>query len=892
MDVILTHEQADFDAIGALLGAALLQKNAHAVLPRRCNRNVRAFLNLYGPELPFWEARDLPVENIDTVTLVDTQSLVTLKGTTRRTRIHVVDHHQPRTELPEGWTMSGERVGACTTLLVENLREHNGHLSMVQATLLLLGIYEDTGSMSYASTTPRDVRAAAFLLEQGASLRVAAEFLNPPLSADQHLVYERLLAAAEHHQIHGQHLIIASTMAPGFVDEISSIAHKLRDLLELDALFILVSTDEGVRLVARSTSDAVNVATVAASFGGGGHERAAAALIHSPDGEEPQDTLTNTRAKLVQILPDLVQPSITVGKIMSRRPLLLSPQTSAQDAMLLMQRYGYEGYPVVDEKKVIGLLTRRAVDRALSHKLNYPASSLMNAGEVTAFPHDTLDQIQRLMAETGWGQIPVIDPKTSEVVGIVTRTDLLKTLVKDQAALPGRHNLAARLDSAMPPARLALLHLVAEQAREMHMPVYVVGGIVRDLLLRRPSLDFDIVVEGDAIKLGKELAKQYGGRLISHSRFGTTKWQIADVRADILERIPELHAPDAGDLPESLDLISARTEFYEYPTALPTVERSSIKLDLHRRDFTINTLAVRLDGASYGDLYDYWGGYNDLKNRLVRVLHSLSFVDDPTRLLRAVRFEQRFHFEIEARTMQLMTEAAGLVNQVSGDRLRHELNLMLSEKHPAAMLTRLEELGLLSAIHPTLHWNHENSAMLEEVLRKAPDAGWNLPDSVAGMPLRLALGYLAWLVKLPDADLNAICDRLHFPRPLRHALLAGSALWRELPNQVSVPPSQIVARLDAVPLPALYIIDHVCPSGAARNLIRRYAFQWRHVHPVTTGNDLRALGLPPTSVYRNILEALRSAWLDGQIHSEDEEKALLARLLAALESSETGLDRR
>lgn len=888
MDVILTHEQADFDAIGALLGAALLQKNARAVLPRRCNRNVRAFLNLYGPELPFWEARDLPPENIETITLVDTQSLVTLKGTTRRTRVHIVDHHQPRTDLPEGWTMSGERVGACTTLLVENLREHNGHLSMVQATLLLLGIYEDTGSLTYAGTTPRDVRAAAFLLEQGASLRIAAEYLNPPLSPDQHRVYERLLSSAEHHHIHGQHLIIASTPAPGFADEISSIAHKLRDLLELDALFLLVSTDEGVRLVARSTSDAVNVATVAAQFGGGGHERAAAALIHPPDDADPQTALDETRARLVSILPELVQPSLTVGKIMSRRPLLLAPDTSVQDAMHLMQRYGYEGYPVVKDKNVIGLLTRRAVDRALSHKLNITAASLMEAGEVTAFPEDTLDQIQHLMAETGWGQIPVIDPTTRDVIGIVTRTDLLKTLVKDQGALPGRHNLAARLDSAMPPGRLGLLRLVAEQAHEQHMPVYIVGGFVRDLLLRRPSLDFDIVVEGDAITLGKSLAKQHGGRMVSHARFGTTKWQIAEIRADLLRSLPAAPGLDANDLPDSLDLISARTEFYEYPTALPTVERSSIKLDLHRRDFTINTMAVRLDGAHYGELYDYWGGYNDLKNRLVRVLHSLSFVDDPTRLLRAVRFEQRFHFEIEARTLQLMTEAAGLVNQVSGDRLRHELNLMLAEKRPSEMLARLEALGLLQAIHPALRWNGENSVVFEDVLHKAPDSAWDLPDTLASMPVRLALGYLVWLVKLPQTELNAVCDRLHLPRPLRHALLAGSALWNDLPTLTSALPSQIVARLDAVPRPALYAIERIRPSGAARNLLRRYAFQWRHVQSITTGNDLRALGLPPTSVYRNILESLRSAWLDGQVHSAEEEKVILDRLLASLKDGESG----
>ena len=172
---------------------------------------------------------------------------------------------------------------------------------------------------------------------------------------------------------------------------------------------------------------------------------------------------------------------------------------------------------------------------------------------------------------------------------------------------------------------------------------------------------------------------------------------------------------NSRDLPENLDLISARTEFYDHPTALPTVERSSIKLDLHRRDFTINTMALRLDGQHYGDLHDYWGGLDDLHNHLVRVLHSLSFVDDPTRLLRAVRFEQRFHFQIEARTRELMEQARPLLKQVTGSRLRHELDLILDEPQAVDMLARLSQLGLLSAIHPDLGWSVELAKPLEFV---------------------------------------------------------------------------------------------------------------------------------------------------------------------------------
>ena len=218
--------------------------------------------------------------------------------------------------------------------------------------------------------------------------------------------------------------------------------------------------------------------------------------------------------------------------------------------------------------------------------------------------------------------------------------------------------------------------------------------------LNRPSLDFDLVVEGDAIKLTQRLVSQYGGRETSHARFGTAKWHLEGSQFESAGK----YAGNDTDSLNAIDLVTARTEFYTYPTALPTVERGSIKLDLHRRDFTVNTLAMRLDGNHYGELHDYWGGLKDLKLELVRVLHSLSFIDDPTRMLRAVRFEQRLGFQIEERTLQLMKEAIPLLDRVSGDRLRHELSHIIIGPQATLILNRLDQLGLLRAIHPNLRW--------------------------------------------------------------------------------------------------------------------------------------------------------------------------------------------
>ncbi len=868
MRIILTHEQADFDALASLLAAYLLDEGAVPVLPRRMNRNVHAFLTLYGGDLPFIDPRDLPGGPIEAVTLVDTQSMVSIKGMGPETRVKAIDHHQRRENIPPNWSVDTNEIGANATILIETLREKNGELSTIQATLLLLGIYEDTGSLTYTRTTPRDVRAAAYLLEQGASLKIANDFLNHPLSDKQQALYDHLRSNAENLRIHGHNILVACGDAREIDEELSTIAHKLRDLLDPDGLFLLLTTRSGVQLIARSTSENIDVAAVVSNFGGGGHERAAAALIRDRE-------IESIHMELEQILPRYVQPAITVAQIMSRGPQLLSPETTAEKAAERMRRYGYEGYPVVRQGKVIGLLTRRAVDRALSHQLNKTASSLMDAGEYHVHPDDSIEHLQRLMTDSGWGQIPVIGPESGEIIGIVTRTDLLKTLTPS-SRVPSPENLANRLEAALAPARLALLKAVAQAAYKEHSALYIVGGFVRDLLLNRPSVDFDLVVEGDAISLARALAGRFGGRVTTHARFGTAKWHIAEIR----HQFAGLSENPVEDIPETLDLVTARTEFYNYPSALPTIERGSIKLDLHRRDFTINTLALRLDGRHYGELHDYWGGLNDLNHHILRVLHSLSFVDDPTRMLRAVRFEQRFDFHIEQRTLDLLKEAISLLDRVSGDRIRHELNHIFVEENAHLILARLQELGLLQAIHPALFWDNWLHQRFQALQKIAPGADWQLEKYKSDKGLLVAgLAYILLSIRLPEEQVFGLSKRLKLSTELRNAVLDACTLWQDLPRLVGAKPSEVTWRLEKTSPLARFTVYLASEDPQSCQVLVNYSTRWRKIKPTIDGHDLRALGLPPGPSYRRILNSLQDAWLNGEITSHEQEEALIQKLI-------------
>jgi len=884
MKVILTHEQADMDALASQLGAWLLFPDALPLLPRNINRNGRRFLQTFDEDLPYRTHEELPREPIETLILVDTQSMITLKGMSKKTRVIVFDHHPLREDLDPDWELHLVESGSNASQMVARIQEKGIRLTPLQATTLALGLYEDTGSFTYGSTTHEDLQAAAFCVQQGANLDIVGQYLYPPLSPGQRELYDRLLKNVQTILVEDQTILAAKADAMDVEDEISSIAHKMRDVLNPDALLLLVSTQQGIRLVARSTTDQVDVSSIAEEMGGGGHRRAASALIRPEEHLDEAETHQFLEEQFDAMLSNLerhVSPAITVSGIMSKDPLILTPDTSVEEAHRLMQRYGYEGYPVVSEGEVVGLLNRREVDRAISHGLDLTVESLMAAGKVSIQPEASLDSLQTLMGKSGWGQIPVVDSE-GEITGIVTRTDLLKTLTP-QPELPTQDEVARMLVEAVPPARLALLHTLAEEADRINLPIFVVGGFVRDLLLERPSLDFDIVVEGDAIFFARRLADRFGGRVLTHQRFGTAKWDIAGVRKKLVNRLPLDNEGEAARLPETLDLITARTEFYEQPAALPTVESSSIKMDLHRRDFTINTLALRLDGEHYGRIHDYWGGLSDLHKGHIRVLHALSFVDDATRLLRAVRFEQRFNFTIEPRTMALMEESLPLLNRLTGARLRHEINLILAEPKAPEMLARLAELSILEAIHPALPWNKNLAGNLSELDWESIHPAWGLSTQVDHLSLQQILGYLVWLGRLPEPTLRSIASRLRFKSDLKRLLIETSKILQQLPGLVGAQPSAIVHALEKAPRLSLYAAYLVNEEESLCEPIWRFVSHWSQLAPHTNGDDLRQMGLKPSPAYGRILTALRDAWVNEEIHSEQEEKALLNQLVAEIE---------
>lgn len=921
--VILTHEHADFDAIASLLGASLLFSEAQPVLPHKIKRNVAGFLSLYLNQFPFVEPRHLPRGCVERAVLVDTRSYNAVKGMDESTDFLVVDHHSAAHPLPPGWAVWQESLGPHTTganatLFVERLMHQNRRLSSLTSTLLALGIYEDTGSLLYASTTHRDIRCAAWLVEQGARLEVVRRYLHyPPTLAQQELTAQ-LTESAEHLTIAGRNIVFAVAEAHKYEDELSGPTQVLMDLFDPDALFLIVDMGPHIQVVARSSTDAVDVGMVAERLGGGGHGRAAAALLQGT-------TLAEVRRRIVDLIQEDASPPATVSQIMSRgRPHTLDEEMPVGEAMDLMKRYGHEGFPVlrkggIGRGQLAGILTRRDADRALNHRLGtLPVQKIMRQGSHAIGADAPVGELHRLMVESGWGQIPVVD-EAGALTGIVTRTDLLKLWGEEGEAQAQIPDVSRELEQALTESQHRLLGMVGGTAAEMGYAVYIVGGFVRDLILDRAntgrkssSIDMDLVVEGDAILLAEQIQANCGGRLVTHGRFGTAKWILDESEYPL--NWGDLQSPgqEGGQegLPAHFDFVTARTEFYTEPTVLPTVEQGSIKLDLHRRDFTINTLAIALTPDRWGDLLDFYGGLTDLRTGQVRVLHSLSFVDDPTRILRAVRYEQRFGFSIETRTEEHLLDAVPLLERVTAARFRQELDRIFQEARPEEAILRLDELGVLKQIHSDLRAGaafarncaalrtrltamHQFSDQMEacesgfysdegrekvEAAATARVAHMASGESGLEAPIeRLYWGVLIYDLLPSELEIDrspsdvelALSDRFRLRGETRRLTRQLQQLKMSLPLLAGkkTVPSTVVHILDQAQPAARLLLSILEVDPILRERLLCYAQTWRHVSPSMDGKDLEKLGLKPGPLYGEILRRLRAALIDGDVQA-------------------------
>ncbi|MBE3584610.1 CBS domain-containing protein [Desulfofundulus thermocisternus] len=869
MDIITTHSNTDLDALAAMVGAQKLYPEAVMVFPGKLSRNVEEFMALHKDALTISSLRDIQLDRIRRVILVDTKNprrLGKLAEIVNRpgVEVHIYDHH-PRAEGDIRGTLEVvEAVGATATLLVEKIKEHNVPLNPLEATILALGIYGDTGSLVFTSTTPRDVAAVAFLLEKGANLGVVAEFLGRPLTEEQKSLLKSLLISARRYQVNGVKVLLATASVEEFVVGLALLTHTISEIEKLDAVFTVVEMEDRVYIVGRSNVAQVDVAEIVAPFGGGGHPAAASATIKGA----PLDQVART---LMKIIRQKVRPPLTAAGIMSSPVKTVTPETTIREAGRIMMRYGHTGLPVVKNGQLVGVISRRDVEKANLHGLGHaPVKGFMSQNVVWVTPDVPVTEVQQLMIEHDIGRVPVV--AEGRLVGIVSRTDVLRTL--HGGDLPSRYraiysghlatagtNISELMRQVLAPREWEIMRRAGETAARLGCRVFAAGGVVRDILLQAGNLDIDLVVEGDGIALAGALAGAYGAQVRAHRRFGTA----------------EVLFPDGF----KVDVATARVEFYEYPAALPRVESSCLRHDLYRRDFTINAMAVDLNGENFGDLIDFFGGRQDLQQGLIRVLYSLSFIEDPIRLLRAVRFEQRYGFKIEPQTLKLMEEAVRreVLTRVSTERLWEELKHILLEKEAGRMLERLHQLGMWPFVFPGVtYWE------VQPVLHDLGAAMQALDE------WGFATGHDSWLCYFiavlhwssPETA-RALCERYHLSKRQAGKVVSSLSSWQQVLSLLSrrgeVRNSELARGLLLLPPEAYPLILTLLDEEWLKERFRQLLLLLKESRPSVDGNFIRSLGYRPGPVFRRALDAVWRARLDGLVKNSEEEKAFVKEFL-------------
>ncbi len=865
--IITAHSNADFDCLSAMVAASKLYPGAVLVFPGSQEKNLRNFYIQSTTYLfNFKPFKDIDPDSVKLLVVVDTRQksrLVHVKPLLDNpdVEIHAYDHHPDTDEDVDAVKNVVMPWGSTTAILVKMIKERGLEIGPEEATMLGLGIYEDTGSFSFSSTTTYDFDAASWLCARGMDLTVIAELLNRDLSAEQVAILGDLVDSATTHDINGVQVVITEVTTSHFISDFALLAHKLIDLENIRILFAIGRMGDRIHLVARSKTPDVDVGRICSSFGGGGHSYAASATIKDK-------TLSEVRDELFTLLYSSINPQIVVETLMSRPAVAIKENKTMKDAAELMTRYGLKGIPVVAKDKMVcvGILEHKIADKALSHGLDdLPVSEYMLRGFSTITPDTDIYNVMEIILGKRQRLVPVVE--NGLVSGVITRTDLINRLVEEPARIPEsllperkrESNILTLMKARLSDETMTLLSLAGQLAQDMGQEVYAVGGFVRDIILDRPNNDIDLVVEGDGIAFARKLASELGGRVKPHHKFRTAVVILPDDKR--------------------IDVATARLEYYEYPAALPTVELSSIKMDLYRRDFTINAIAALLNPGSFGQVVDFFGAQEDIKRRKVRVLHSLSFVEDPTRILRAVRFEQRFGFEVGEQTLRLVKNAIQLnmFNMLSGSRIFHELRLIMEEDEPLASLVRMQELNILPAIHPLLKLTPERLNMLTE-LEKVHNWYRLLYNDEQPVPWRLY--FLGLGVRVSREKMFSVMSRLNLTKREEREFAAmrdliGAAFgklmhWKEGESTLS----QLCRILDPLPVEGVLFLMAKSKKENMRRKLSQYLARFRYESVDVTGEDLKGMNVPEGPIYSTILAKIRDAKIDGQADTREKQLEL------------------
>jgi tRNA nucleotidyltransferase (CCA-adding enzyme) len=851
---VITHKVPDFDALASACAACFLHDCEAVLTITSYESNVEDYY------------KDLELINhLELLVITDcklAERTAPLQNLLKvADKIIMYDHHPSHGSDIKADESYIEEIGSTTTIIIRRMKELGKKPDSNLATLMTLGLYEDTGLLSFSSTTREDMFAAAFLLDAGADLELISKYVQRDMSKEQVFILNELLQNMNILEVKGAAVGLSYAVTDRYIGELAVIAHRIMDMEDIDALFICVAAGERVVIVGRSRADEVDCAEVMTRFGGGGHPSAASAIVKKMMLAECIDLL-----KLV--VTEHIRPVRLAENIMTS-PVKTVPLTGTFDmAMDLFMKYNLNMMPVVDNNgAVVGLISRRDILQGIKHGLkDEPVRSLMQIEFRSVAPDVPYYLAEEMMLSYNQKMLPVVTD--GKLLGVITRTDLLRLMHEEITKLPRHHqhkpdqkvkNISSLLKTCLPERVVTALEDIGKLAEKSGLNAYLVGGVVRDVLMGNSNMDIDIVVEGDAPALARKFASANKAKVAEHYKFKTAAVIFKDGFR--------------------VDFATSRTEYYTTPASAPEVEYASIRNDLYRRDFSINAMAMKLTGSGFGELLDFFGGQKDITDKKIRVLHSLSFVDDPSRCLRGIRFAVRYGFNIGPQTEKLLKHAVSLnlLERVVGQRMFLELKYILSEDAYTEALAMMKKFDILKFFHDKLaidDFKLDRFCVLEKI------NGWYSFQFREHADIWISR-FCILFSDMNRQDMKQLATRLNVDGKL-YDELAGAfydvkqAVWQIKRTKVKKPSflTQVFEKM----CPEAVMATTVLLGASYEPVLKDYFTRYRFITPSIDGNDLKALGLPPSGIYGEILREVKRAKLDGEIVTKEEETDLAVKI--------------
>jgi len=852
LQVVFLVEGSDLDSLSSAYAYTILNKDAYIYLPYSYNKSFQLALSIFKNKL---KVVDKVPYNLEKAVFVDTSSLRKIKQTLKKAnlnfediKIEIFDHHPVRNKKLKEYkniTFHFFKYGACTTHFVFEIEKKGIKLTKDDATLISLGIYEDTGSFRYTGTKTEDIKALMFLSKYSLNFDLINEILTKRFDEKTLQILENLIENLHILYIDNYKIGISSLTIDEYIPDVSSYFNQIDEFSKLDAVFAVLSSKNKVFVIGRSKTDSIDVGYILSKLGGGGHKRAGSANIKDISKKEVVELLH-------YIIDTYLKADFKIKDIMHKKFCVINKNTKIE----ALKEINTPVCIVVDEKEnFYGIVFEKNIKYALKHNLTQIYIKDLSITDIfTLNEEQPVVEAEKQIFKLSQEIFPVL--KGKKPVGIVSKLDILKALHSSQfetekevfisrhRLIPKKYKFKHRLEGYFSPFILNLLKEIGSLAKKLGMRAYIVGGIVRDIILGRKNLDIDIIVEGDAINLAKQFAKEKGYSFHKFEEFLTANVKVSDSL--------------------KIDFATARKETYEYPGAYPKVEKATLREDLFRRDFTINTLAVDITHGSFGTLLDYFNGYKDIKDGVIRILHQLSFIEDPIRILRAVRFAGRFSFKIGKTTEKLLKVAVdqNLLEASPKGRINLELNLSLNEEKVIEILSLMDKYKILESLLPEVNYSEGKKLFLE----KTKDSIF-LYEELFNKKVEKPPVYLTALL-FDNPLAKEYLKMYHFENVIKTL-----EIFNKIKNKIKpdLKKSQIYKLIKNLPDEVKVLILSYTEEPISKKIVDTLKAIERKKQ-IISGKDLIDMGLKPSKEFANIIETVFENYLDGKIKTKKQIK--------------------